>query len=143
MCRSAPSSRCCRQRAPDDVQHDDPERDVDEEDPVPAEVVGDQAADGRTEQEADAEHGAEEALVLAALRRREDVGDDGQRDREQRAGAEALEAAEGEELPHLLAQAAEQGADQEDAHADEEDRPPAEDVRELPVDRAEIVDVSR
>ena len=83
-----------RQRAPDDVQHDDAERKVDEEDPVPAEVVGDQAADGRAEQEADAEDGAEEALVLAALRRGEDVGDDRQRDREERAGAEALDAAE-------------------------------------------------
>ena len=40
-----------------------------------------------------------------------------------------------QELPHLLAQAAEQGADQEDAHADQEDRPAAEDVGELPVHR--------
>ena len=58
-----------------------------------------------TEQRRQAEHGAEEAQVLAALGRRVEVGDDRQRDREDRAAAEALEAAEQDELPHLLAQA--------------------------------------
>ena len=83
-----------------------------------------------------AEDGAEEALVLAPLRRREDVADDRQRDREQRAGAEALDAAGTDELPHLLRQAGQQRADQEDADAEQEDRPPAEEVGQLPVDRA-------
>ena len=41
-----------------------------------------------------AEDGAEQALVLAALGGREQVADDRERDREQRAGAEALDAAE-------------------------------------------------
>ena len=73
---------------------------------MPAEVVGDQPADGRTDEERDAEHRPEEALVLAALRGREDVTDDRQRDREQGAGTQALDAAEQDELPHLLRQAA-------------------------------------
>ena len=45
------------------------------------------------------EDGAEQALVPAALGRGEQVADDGQRDREQRAGAEALDAAEQDQLP--------------------------------------------
>ena len=41
---------------------------VDVEDPVPADVVGQPAAQQRAEDRGDAEHGAEEALVAAALR---------------------------------------------------------------------------
>ena len=52
-----------------------------------------------------AEHGAEQAEVLAALGRRVEVGDHRERDREDGAAAEALEAAEQDELPHLLAEA--------------------------------------
>ena len=50
----------------------------------------------------DAEDGAEQALVLAASGGREQVADDRQRDGEQRAGAEALDAAEEDQLPHGL-----------------------------------------
>ena len=48
--------------------------------------------------ERDAEDGAEQALVLAALGRGEQVADDRERDREQRAGADALDAAEQDQL---------------------------------------------
>ena len=50
-----------------------------------------------------AEDGAEEALVLAPLGRREEVADHRQRDREERARAEALDAPEQDQLPHRLA----------------------------------------
>ena len=80
------------------------DRQVDEEDPVPADVVGQEATQrGADERAPSAEDGAEQALVLAALGGREEVADDRQRDREDGAGAEALDAAEGDELPHLLA----------------------------------------
>ena len=59
----------------------------------------------------EAEHGPEQALILAPLRRREQVADDRQRDREQCARAEALDAAEHDELPHLLRQPGQQRAD--------------------------------
>ena len=86
--------------------------------------------------EADAEDGAEEALVTRPAPTVRRLADPRERDREQRAGAEALEAAEEQELPHRLAQPGEGGADEEDADADDEDRAPAEDVGQLPVDWA-------
>ena len=85
---------------------DQPDRDVDEEDPVPAEDVRDDAADGRPDEGRQPEHGPEEPEVLAALGRRVKVRDDRERDREDGAAAEALQAAEEDELPHRLAEAA-------------------------------------
>ena len=58
-----------RQQPLDDDQGDDADRDVDVEDPVPADVLGQAAADERAGDERDTEHGTEQALVLAALGR--------------------------------------------------------------------------
>ena len=89
----------------DHEQRDDADRDVDVEDPVPAQVLGQPAADERAGDEGDAEHGPEQALVLAPLLGREHVSDDRERDREQRTGADALDASEEDEHPHVLTQA--------------------------------------
>ena len=124
-----------RQQPLDDDQRDDPDRDVDVEDPVPAQVLGQPAADERTGHERDPEDRTEQALVLAAFLGREQVTDDRQRDREQRAGADALDASEQDEHAHVLAQAAEGRAEQEDDDADHEDRLAAVDVRELAPER--------
>ena len=97
--------------------------------------VGDEAAEARTDQRRDAEDGPEEAQVLAALGRRVQVGDDRERDREDGAAAEALEAAEQDELPHLLAEAGQDRRDEEQADREDDDRPPAEQVGQLAVDR--------
>ena len=78
----------------DDEQATEADRDIDVEDPVPADLLGQEAADERADDEGDAEDGTEQALVLAALGRREQVTDDRQRDREQRTGADALDPAE-------------------------------------------------
>ena len=67
--------------------------------------------------------------------RGEEVADDRQRDREDGAGAEALQAAGSDELPHLLREAGERRADQEEADADHDHRSPPELVGELAVDR--------
>ena len=91
------------------------DRDVDEEDPVPAERVGDEPAQARTDERRQAEDRPEEAEVLAALGGRVEVRDDRERDREDGAAAEALEAAEQDELPHLLAEPAQRRADEEQA----------------------------
>ena len=112
------------------------ERDVDEEDPVPAPRVGDEPADARTEQRREPEHRPEQPEVLAALGRRVQVGDHRERHREDRPTAEALQAAEQDELPHLLAEAAQERRDDEQRQSPDEDRTPAVQVRELAVDRA-------
>ena len=78
-------------------------------------LAGEEAADDRAEHARRAEHGQEVALVLGALPRRDDVADDRQRQREQAAGAEALDRAERGELVHRVGEAAQQRADDEDA----------------------------
>ena len=70
------------------------ERQVDEEDPVPAEVVGQEAADGRPDEDEMPKTAPKKPWYLPRSDGREDVADDRQRDREQRAGAQALDAAE-------------------------------------------------
>ena len=67
-----------RQVAPDDVERHQAQRQVDEEDPVPAEAVGEEAADERAHHGRDAEDRSEEALVAASLPRLEEVADDGE-----------------------------------------------------------------
>ena len=94
-----------RQVPPDHREDDGADRQVEEEHERPADRVGDDPADRRSDEHGQAEHGAEQALVAAALGRSEQVADDRQRDREQRARAEALDAARADELPHLLRQA--------------------------------------
>ena len=125
-----------RQEAEQDDERDEADRDVDEEDPVPADRVGDDAADERPDERRQPEHGAEEAEVLAALGRRVEVRDDRERDREDGAAAEALEPAEQDELPHLLAEARQGRADEEQAHGEDDDRAATEQVGQLAVDRA-------
>ena len=124
-----------RQQPLDHDQRDDPDRDVDVEDPVPADVLGQEAADERAGHERDAEHGPEQALVLAALLRGEQVADDRERDREQRTGADALDASEQDQHRHVLAEARQGGADQEDHDADHVDRLAAVEVRQLAPER--------
>ena len=85
-----------------DDQRDDADRDVDVEDPAPAGAVGEQAAEHGAEHAGRAEDGAEVALVAAALARRDDVADGGERERHQAAAAEALDGAEGDQLLDVL-----------------------------------------
>jgi hypothetical protein len=95
------------QRRGDHDQGQDAHRQVDVEDPAPVDVVRQKAAEERPDDEAEPEHGAEQALVAAPLLRAEQVADDRQRDREQGAGAQALDAAERDELAHGLGDAGE------------------------------------
>ena len=63
-------------------------------------LPGEEAADDRAEHAGRAEHGEEVALVPGPLAGRHDVADDRQRQREQAAGAEALDRAERGQLVH-------------------------------------------
>ena len=117
------------------IEREDAYRHVDVEDPAPAPVIGDRAAQHRPEDRGEAEDGDEESLPLAALGRREDVADDRLRDRHQGTGAKTLQGAVGDQLGHVLAGARKRRADQEDDHAAEEEDAATVDVGELAVDR--------
>ena len=124
------------QRAPDDGEDDGADGQIHEEHPLPADGVGDDPADRRADERAQPEDRADEALVLAALRRVEQVADDRKGDREERPGAEALERAKADELPHFTREPRQRGADEEDPDREEEYGTSTEEVRELAVDRA-------
>ena len=105
-------------RAP--VQHqlqhderDDPDRDVDVEDPVPREMVDEEPAEQGPDHRRDAEDGAHQAGVAPALARRDDIADHRLRRHHQRAAAQALQTAKHDQLRHVLAQPAQDRTDQE------------------------------
>ena len=133
--RVAPHLRRRVERDRDHAQRDDPHRQVDVEDPAPAEVVDEEPAEQRADDRREPEHGAEVALVLAALARRDDVADDGQRDHDQPAGAEPLHGAKADQLPHALREAAERRADEEDHDRGLEDDLAPVEIAELAVER--------
>ena len=126
----------CVERGRDHHERDGADRQVDVEDPAPGEVVDEEAAEQRPDDRRDAEDAAEVALVLAALARRDDVADDGERRHHQAAGAEALQRAERDQLAHVLREAAEHRADEEDHDRRLQDLLAAVEVAELPVERA-------
>ena len=78
---------------------------------------------------------AEQALVAAAVARRDEVADDGHRDDEQAAAAEPLDRAERDQLRHALRQPAQRRADEEEHERELEDALAAVEVAELPVQR--------
>lgn len=98
----------------DDHEGDRAERHVDVEDPAPAEVLGEDAAEQRSEDAGGAEDGAEQPLVAAALAGWHEVADDRHGEHHQPAAAQSLQGAETDELRHVLGDAAEHRAYQED-----------------------------
>src|SRR2546428_2909123 len=105
----------------DHDEAEEPDGQVDVEDPAPGPVVRDPAAQGRPEDgahhDADAPHGHGEA----ALTQREDLPQDGLRERDQRAAPESLEDAGDDQKGQVGGQPREEGADREDRGADEEE----------------------
>ena len=102
------STRCCcpgsgrgMATASTDEGHD-ADRDVDVEDPAPAERVGEPAAERGSKHGGESEHRTHEALVAGALPRLEQVTDDRHTVRHHGAAADALDASEQDELEHLL-----------------------------------------
>ena len=103
-------------------QRGNTDRNVDEEDPFPAEVVGEPATQQRAGHRGDAEDSGEHSLVLASLPGWDHVTDDGQSKGHQATAAEALDGTAGdhdvdsgdvEEIGNLRREAADQGADRE------------------------------
>jgi hypothetical protein len=79
---------------------------------------------------------AEQALVAAALARRDDVPDDRHRDNDQAAAAEPLHRAEDDQLQHAPGEPAQRGADEEEHERGLQDALAPVHVAELPVDRS-------
>ena len=99
---------CARrpERPADDDQHDEPERQIDIEDPAPAQMLDEEPADQRAEHGREAEDAAKDALELATLARRYEIADDRHRGHDQSAAAEALQRAKDDELHHRAAEPA-------------------------------------
>ena len=131
--RVAPLHGARMERGRDHAERHRADRQVDVEDPAPGEMVDEEAAEQRPDHRRDAEHAAEESLVLAALARRDDVADHGERGDDQAAGAQALQRAAGDQLRHVLGQAAQDRAGEEDQDRALQDRLAPVEVAELSV----------
>ena len=123
------------ERVPRHRQRGDAERQVDPEDQRPVELLGEEAAEHRAADRGHREHRADIALVAAALARRDDVGDDGLRQRHQAAAAEALQRAAEHQGGHRRRQRAGDRAGDEQADRDHHHDAAAVDVGELAVER--------
>ena len=88
---------------------------VDVKDPAPGKQVGDNSTEKRPGHTAGGEDGAEETLVAAALAGRDQIADCRLSEGEQAARAEPLEGTEENQLHHGLREAAEDGAEKENA----------------------------
>jgi hypothetical protein len=86
---------------------DDPDRDIDEQDPLPAQRVGDDAAEQDADGSARPGHGAPDPEGLVALgARREDRGEDRQRGGREQRPAQSLNSAGGNQLRRGLGESA-------------------------------------
>ena len=96
-------------------------------------MLGQHAADGRAEQARDAPDRAEEARDLGALGQAVDVAEDRLGARLDAARADALHDAEHDQLGHVLRQAAQDGAEQEQQRGRQKDPLASEQVGQFAV----------
>lgn len=108
---------------------------VDGEDPPPTQVIDEGAADDRATDGRDHVHRAEQPEIAAPFARAHDLADDGLRSDHQPAAAGPLDHPVDEELGNRLREPAQHGADHEYADPGDEQRPAAEPVAQLAVQR--------
>jgi hypothetical protein len=108
--RVAAPRRARRQHGGDHHHRQNAGRQIDEKNPAPAQLIDEKAADQRADDGRDAEHRAEKTLVTAALARRNEVADHGDGNDDEAAAAYAFERAKGDQLHHVLREAAQRGA---------------------------------
>ena len=130
-----PAPDRARQHARDHRHRGDADREVDEEDPAPAGLVGEEAADQRPGDEAQAHQAGEHALERGAAATGVEVGDEDEREAFERARAEALQPAPGDQLRHVLRRGRQRRAEQEERHPDQQQRAPPVPVGEPRVHR--------
>ena len=131
MLCSCEVSRDSLMHEPRDDDPGDADRHVDEEDPVPVDVVDDQAAGERADRERERRDAGPDADRLAALLRRERRGDDRQRRRVHERRADALHDARADQEAGARREPAGERREREDGEADDEDPPPPVEVGEL------------
>ena len=115
----------------DDGERDGADRQVDVEDPPPAQVLGDEPAGEGADDTGEAEDRAEITHVAAALAGADDVADDRLGADHQPAGADSLQRPESDQLGHVLRQPGQRRPDQEDHDRRLEELLPAVEVTEL------------
>ena len=129
-CRS-PSPRSARMKARPSDERDDADGEVDEEDPVPAQGLGEQPAGEQAERAAGDRDEHVCAHRAGALDGAGELGDDDRQDHGRLGGgADALQQAGADQLCLRRRDAAQQRRGREDDEAGEEDAPPAEEVAE-------------
>lgn len=121
------------QRAPDEAHQAD--GDVDVERPAPAEVRGDETTDQRAADAADRLDDRYQALVPAALARREQDTDQRERSGQQATGPDALQGSEADQLAHGRGLTRQGRADHEHHDRAQEEELPVVQVAELSPDR--------
>ena len=129
------------QQARGEQRGGDADRHVDEQDPLPAQVLGQHAAEQHARGAARAGDGApdaQRAVALGALG--EGVGHDRQRGGGDQRGAEALQGARADEPDVGLGQAAEQRREREDDEADHEELAAAQEVGEAAAEQQEATE---
>src|SRR5438132_5814000 len=90
------------QETRDQEQRDQAQRQVDVEDPAPADLLGEKAADGRSEQARNTPDGAEQTGDAGALLEWIQVAQDSLVHRQQPTRAEPLDQSKGDQLLHGL-----------------------------------------
>jgi hypothetical protein len=123
------------ERDGDHREYEQRDRQRDQEHPAPVGVVGDPATAQRSEDRAGSEGRPGHTLPPAAVTRRDEVADDGHGERDQRAGAEALDAARPDELRHRATGGADDRAGHEENEPEQDQRTAAVDIGQSPIDR--------
>ena len=123
------------QRHCENDERGDAERNVDEEDPAPGEMGGEEAADQRAGDAGDAKHRAEDALIAPTVAWRYHISDRRLGRHHQTASPEPLHRSESDQLGQVLREPAEDRADEEHHQPDLEHDLAAVLIAELPVER--------
>ena len=99
-------------------------------------MIDEESADQRADDGGNAKHRAEKTLVAAALARGDEIADHGDGDDHEAAAAYSFERAKGDQLHHVLREAAERGADKKDRDCHLQHDLAAVEVAEFSIKRA-------
>ena len=119
----------------DQQQHRNPGRHVEQEYPCPGQGVGDETAQGGSDDRSDAPYKADQALKPATFLRWKQVGDSHKAGGHDDSASEALDGTEPDKLDHGLAQAGRNRTYHEDGDSQEEEDPASVEIGKPAHDR--------